>query len=274
MMTLGQTEISGMMLGGEEVTKAYLGNAIVYEKSAGMPKVGDYIYRDGTFSSGYNSSKELAGIMYAMGISVWNGSLAYSTCIIHPKAFGVGVYGPSQPLSPTIAFATYEEGINDDAIQSLSIYKCQQARMLATYYGMPGIGVWNGVWASQTVSPDNPDQFPAFGLLYKQAFLLPGTSSGSEVRYGTPSLWDWKQIYENSLLLEEKLYKCGGDLIADHPYYWTCNAPDITSDLQWIIEMYPGNHIAYDKASRYEDGIAYRACAFLVFNASTGKFVL
>lgn len=38
-MTLGQTEISGMMLGGEEVTKAYLGNAIVYEKSAGIPKV-------------------------------------------------------------------------------------------------------------------------------------------------------------------------------------------------------------------------------------------
>ncbi len=274
MITLGQTEISGMMLGGEEVTKAYLGNAIVYEKSAGIPKVGDYIYRDGTFSSGYNSSKELAGIMYAMGISVWNGSLAYSPCIIHPKAFGVGVYGPSQPLSPTIAFATYEEGISDDAIQSLSIYKCQQARMLATYYGMPGLGEWNDVWASQTVSPDNPDQFPAFGLLYRQAFLLPGVSSGNEVRYGIPSLWDWNKIYENAILLEEKLHKCGGDLIADYPYYWTCNAPDITSDLQWIIEMYPGNHIAYDKASRYEGGIAYRACAFLVFNASTGKFVL
>lgn len=273
MMTLGQTEISGMMLGGEEVTKAYLGNAIVYEKSAGMPKVGDYIYRDGTFSPGYNSSKELAGIMYAMGISVWNGSLAYSPCIIHPKAFGVGVYGPSQPLSPTIAFATYEEGINDDAIQSLGISKCQQARMLATYYGMPGLGVWNGVWASQTVSPDNPDQFPAFGLLYKQAFLLPGASSGSEIRYGIPSLWDWSKINDNVVPLNQKLQACGGDPLVSGGEYWTCNAPDTTREFQWRVILGSDIHNESTPGMRDYDAAEYRACSYVVYDPNTGKIV-
>lgn len=271
MIRSGSTEIDNMMLGGAEVSKAYLGGTLVYERSAGMPKVGDYIYKDGTFSPGYNPSKGLAGIMYAMGISVWNGSLAYSPCLIHPKAFGIGVYGPSQPLSPTISFATYQEGINDDAIQSPSIYKCQQARMLASYYGMAGLGAWNSVWANQTVSPDNPGQFPAFGCLYKQAFLLPGASSGNEIRYGIPSLWDWKQIHENAVLLEERLHKCGGDLIADHPYYWTCNALNITDESQWIVDINPGGNISYDKTSRHIENMAYRACTFLVFDANTGK---
>lgn len=257
MIALGNTNISSVKLGSADVTKMYLGNTIIYKKSAGTPQIGDYIYKDGTFSSTYNSGKEVAGIMYALGIS----NLGLTSCVIHPKAFGDGYYGPNQLPDPVYSFETYQEGIEDGGIPGMNTHMSYQESLLASRYSEVG-SVWADIWANQTIDPGNLSQFPAFGSLYKLAFFLPGESGPwFKNYYGIPSLWSWQRIYDNSVLIEEKLSECGGDDF--YQMYWTCNAQGENGNgdkMQWTANVYPDNFIEYRAMTRNNGYLGYRAC--------------
>ena len=251
MIKLGSTDIANMIIGNTQVQSAYLGTTKVWSFEKGLPKVGDYVYKDMTYSSLYDSSKEVAGIIFHILYS--SPDIPSIMYIIHPEEMGVRQYDfytcyGNLDYSPYIGStgqinSMYEENAwyfpnitaaltqSDSSILQQIVYITTQSP-------------WLEFWSYDDVDSFDPDTFPGWGLPFKKSFSY----ENSLHVYSPIPLKYWEYLLSPSVLttVNQKISEIGG------------NAVPIRLDgrIYATGSNYSVEDVWYVNPSEYQDGIS------------------
>lgn len=86
---------------------------------------------------------------------------------------------------------------------------------------------WNGI---STINPTDRDQFPGFGLPYKNKVTITGVNLRS---FTLPPIFVWQRIWDNLDVINNAIAQVSGSAIDKDVYYWTFN-PALQSG-QWAV---------------------------------------
>lgn len=229
-MIIGDTEIKNMFVGNTQVKKAFNLEQLVWSQT---PKIGDYVYKDLTYSTQYISSKEVAGIIFY--------TLGNQTFILHPEEMGIRQYsfgmlfGTIGNTVPDGFFNEFKEYENFDDAKDEVVNQNGKLEVLKKVY--------EETWKSKTFDGFNPYDLWGWGKPFKSQF----TYNSITVNYTPLSVAAWSKILitgDTSVLdlINTKISKLGGEaspISSDSPYCTSTyyNYTSTSPELCWGFDI-------------------------------------
>lgn len=219
MIKLGSSDIKDIRLGSTSISGIYLGNTLIYPILDNELDVGQFLYHDGTFSSRYQTGKELLGIIYMKSLTVVDNSYALYYSILRPAPSPkMGYWGSPETPGPSSLFSVPYFPTVSAALEDT--FEFNGVNMPMANLGLTLVAVnkyananWEAYWDTNGSNPTQPDSYPVYGVPYKDIGERSITVSGKSetFRFRPPTLYELKQLNANLDLVKQALSRLPAD---------------------------------------------------------------